>query len=167
MINLTIKFCFIYCCLLSCHDPQNHKNYSFQENIRDSAVYNLKDSLDSSKGKFSLTENSGLKILSISKLPDSTSSGISDFKSSVFESWNLSEQNILLLIKNSHAISGTEWDMNYEVLPYCYTGKFLINDIKSQYRINAGGFTVLGFADTIFFLGASFKERKYFLSLPD
>jgi hypothetical protein len=154
MTNTIKKMSFIAGVFLSCQSPQKETNFFAKQSIPDTTIKPAV-SVDSFGISPFFTQNAALKLLTMSKSIDSTSSAIAEFDSAVFNRWNLSETDIFKILNNSRQISGAEWDVNYVVLPYCFAGNALIDGRKCKYRINAGGASVLGFADTtIFFRGS-------------
>ena len=126
----------------------------------------------SGKDDFRFNKSSDIRILSLYKEYDSSSStykeSTSDISMKDYNNWYLNKENISDIIKSSKKISGTELDLSYLVLPFWYKGEFLMNNIKGNFKINAASFTILIFKDTSMYLGSSLKSKyKYFLVHPD
>jgi hypothetical protein len=109
-----------------------------------------------------------VQVLSFYKVVDpKSSSGIVDMK--VYNSWNLTKENIVTILQSSHPVNGTTLDFDYEVLPYWYKGEMIMNGVKSSFDINAASFVEIIFKnDSIQYLGCTLKSNyKYFLSHPN
>lgn len=115
-------------------------------------------------------KNTSIQILSFSKEYDPNSSTDDSTTSTMkdYNNWILNKKDILNILKSGIPISGTEWDFNYEVLPFWYKGEFLINDNREKYKINAASFVILTFKDSTVYLGCPQKSsQKYFLAPPN
>lgn len=127
------------------------------------ARYGKTISIDS-VGNFKFNKDSPIQILSASKQLDTTLSYYR-MDTAKCKNWELSKNDILHIFKFSKQISGTEWDLNYEVLPCSYKGEFIIGSKKGRYEVNAASFVILIFKDTTIYLGCNL-EYKHFLSHP-
>lgn len=81
------------------------------------------------------------------------------------KNWELRQIDILRVLKLSEPISGTEWDLSYEVFPCSYKGEFVMAEKRGEYEVNAGSFVALTFRDTTIYLGYEHRDRL-FLSQP-
>lgn len=119
-------------------------------------------------GQKILQNQTGLiKLINVSKKYDSTSSGLAGAQKGILNKWNLQNKQIIEIFKTKKIISGTEVDLNYENLPYCYFGKITINGKVMNFRINAGAYGILySKGGTPIYYAVPKKFYKYFLSTP-
>ncbi len=115
-------------------------------------------------GDFKFSKNLPIRILTATKQSDTNSVHFS-LDSATCKNWYLSKKDILQIFKFCKQISGTEWDLSYEVLPCSYEGEFIAGGKKGRYEINAASFVILVFRDKTIYLGCNLGDR-YFLSHP-
>jgi hypothetical protein len=95
-------------------------------------------------------------------------SNTTDTNCSVCESWKLTKENILHIVKNSEEIDGTTWDLRFVVLCCTYSGILSQEDIKYPFTINAGAFLKIKNPDTTIIMGdLKALDNKYFIVPPD
>ena len=115
-----MKILILTLILVSCNQAKPVSNEIIAEKSKFKLIEKKQDSVYTDLQHFN--PYSIKKVISTSKQIDSSSSVLQNFNPQVLEKWNLSHQEILQILKSSKFISGTEWDLSYEVLPYCYKG---------------------------------------------
>jgi hypothetical protein len=116
---------------------------------------------DIDRGKYTrITSDSKIKILSSRKGPDK-SSGDGE---PACDTWKLTNQQILTILRSSKEMDGHEFHYMYSVLPCAYHGEVTINGQLATYRVNGGAYTTLIFKDTAVYLGYERSDfKKYFI----
>lgn len=109
-----------------------------------------------------------IRLLWAKKKFDSTSGSIAEADKNKLRKWVLRNDQIISIFKYRKIVSGTEIDVNFEVLPYCYFGKIVIDGELMDFKVNAGGFAVTFSKSrpTLYYVVPG-KMYPYFLSKPD
>ncbi|MEO7044158.1 MAG: hypothetical protein ABI091_02540 [Ferruginibacter sp.] len=82
--------------------------------------------------------------------------------------WLIPQKALSKIIRNCKLISGTEWDLTFDVLPCIITGKLKQNGKIYQFEINAGSWLYVFANGKSIILGDYNKsDKKYFVSFPD
>ena len=82
--------------------------------------------------------------------------------------WTIPRKVLPTVIRNSRSISGTEWDLRFDVLPCIVSGKLKQNGVIYEFEINAGSWLNIFGKNTKLLLGNFRKgDRKYFISSPE
>ncbi len=81
--------------------------------------------------------------------------------------WRIPKRFIPQIIRHSNYLSGTEWDLTFDVLPCIISGELKQKDKIFKFEINAGSWMYIKSADTTIILGNYQKaNQKFFLSKP-
>jgi hypothetical protein len=81
--------------------------------------------------------------------------------------WTLSTDHLYQVIKHSKPVSGTQWDLTFDVLPCRVAGQLKQNGIYYEFEVNAGSWMYLESQDTTVIWGDYNRDdRKYFIQGP-
>ncbi len=77
--------------------------------------------------------------------------------------WTISGESLYKVIKHSKLISGTEWDLCFDVLPCVIKGQLKQNGQLYQFEVNGGSWLYLKSKDMTVILGDyDNDDKKYF-----
>jgi len=109
-------------------------------------------------------DKNAITIIDISKSAPKNHNKVDEFDS-LCQTWTLSQNDILEIIKYSKPISMHDFMYLYNVLPCEVKGKLKVGDKEYNYVINAGSFMKLSSNDKTYYYGCTAEEcEKYFLS---
>jgi len=104
-----------------------------------------------------------LELLSYQKQKANSSVGCDTFWIKKCMNWHLDSLSILEIFQSSEFIPAGVWNVCCSILPCEYAGEVIINGIRYNYGMNAGGCTTIWNKDTTIFLGYDDIEYKFFL----
>jgi hypothetical protein len=82
--------------------------------------------------------------------------------------WTISKNQLYKIILNSKPLSGTVWDLMFEVLPCITSGQLSQFGRQFEFELNAGSWIYINCQDTTLLFGDFKKQdRRYFVSAPD
>lgn len=108
--------------------------------------------------------NNKIPFQVISAIKETTDKYTGDDDITECKSWNLTEVDIIRVIKNSENIDGTTWDLAFAFTSCELNGQLKQNNEIFSYSINAGSWFRIACRDTVMLFGNFNKrDRKYFL----
>ncbi len=132
-------------------------------------ILSCKNMINQQKPSFKSNNNQELTFIfdSINILNFERKIAKSSFKdTTVCKKWNLSDKDIIKLMKISKKIDAQEWHYAYDVFPCGLIGEFKYRDRNFKFDINSGGWFDIITNDTIQRYGCkSIKCKDFMLSL--
>ena len=153
--------------LFSCNANSDKDNHSKILAISDTANYLTLEKKDSVIKKSAKLFDNHLPFQILS-LTDMLNKNTTDTDTSKCNSWTLTRENVLQIIKNSESIDGTTWDLSFLVLTCTKSVIILQSGQHYDAEINAASFFSINNGDTTVLYGNYEKsDRKYFLGAPN
>lgn len=157
------KYFLLIFAFTSCSDKSENSK-STEQLLTDSLSLKTKDTAVISKRVKLFDNKKPFTIISVANRIEQNSTDIDTLKCS---SWTLTDKNIYGVIKNSNAIDGTQWDLEFEVLSCSVFGTIIQDSIEYPFMINAGAYFLINSGDTTVIYGDYKKNhKKLFLSFP-
>jgi hypothetical protein len=144
----------------------NGKKYSERITYR-AGMYNefTSDSIISSVHRNEFDSDSAFEIISYVR---STTRQSSAPDTNMCKGWTMSESHLYQVIKHAKPIGGTEWDLNFDVLPCIMKGQLKQNGYVYDFEVNSGSWLYLKQIDTTLIFGDYNQgDRKLFIQGPN